>query len=35
MVEQMITLGTCVALLLRASQRDLVRRAGRRRASPA
>ena len=30
MVEQMITLGTCVAILLRASQRDLVRRAGRR-----
>lgn len=35
MVEQMITLGICVALLLRASQRDLVRRAGRGRASPA
>jgi putative membrane protein len=36
MVEQMITLGTCVALLLRASQRDLVRRSGPRRgASPA
>jgi cytochrome c oxidase assembly factor CtaG len=30
MVEQMITLGTCVAILLRASQRDLARRAGRR-----
>jgi cytochrome c oxidase assembly factor CtaG len=30
MVEQMITLGTCVAILLLASQRDLARRAGRR-----